>query len=317
MPTPGEFEIIRRYFTRPERDSRVLAGIGDDAAIVDVTGPVAIAVDMLVAGTHFPADLPARAVGHRSLAVNLSDLAAVGAVPRWATLALSLPAVDEHWLDAFAAGFFALADRYGVSLIGGDTTRGPLTVTVQLTGESSPAPLLRSGGRPGDHILVSGTLGDSAAALDWLPVPAADRSPEAAEIVDRFCYPEPRVALGRVLGGTASAAIDISDGLLADLGHVCRASGCGALIDLNALPLSAALRRLHPRDRAEELALHGGDDYELCFTCGDDALVPIRAGALEAGIAVTEIGALTDGSGIRGRRDGRTIALAASGFVHF
>jgi thiamine-monophosphate kinase len=317
MPNPSEFEVIERFFTRASTDASVIVGIGDDAAIVAAEGRLALAVDMLVAGTHFPRELPARAVGHRALAVNLSDLAAVGAVPHWATLALSVPSAEEAWLSEFAAGFFTLADQHGVVLIGGDTTRGPLTVTVQLAGAAPELPLLRAGGRPGDRVFVSGTLGDAAAALELLERPASERGAEEAFLVQRFCYPEPRVALGRALVGTACAAIDVSDGLLADLGRLCAASGCGAEVDLAALPLSDALKARFARERGEQFALGGGDDYELCFAGAPGDVAKIQALAANALTRVTEIGVLTAEPGLYGRRGDRTVALAATGFDHF
>lgn len=317
MQGPGEFEIIERWFTRPSPDPDLRVGIGDDAAIVDTSGPLAIAADMLIEGTHFPPALPADAIGHRVLAVNLSDLAAVGARPRWATLTLSLTRADTDWLDAFAAGFFRTAERFGVSLIGGDTTRGPLTMSLQLIGNAAEPPLLRSGGMPGDRIFVSGTLGDSAAALEQFATAEAERSAEACALIERFSYPEPRVELGRALVGSAHAAIDISDGLLADLGHVCRQSGCGAVIDLDSLPLSGALTAVCAGDRAEAFALTGGDDYELCFCAAPGETNAIREIAERVGVPVTEIGELTAGEGISGRRGHRRVELPASGYVHF
>jgi thiamine-monophosphate kinase len=307
MPQAREFEIIERFFTRPSADVAVRLGIGDDAAVVDAAGPIAIAVDTLVAGTHFPDQLEARAVGHRSLAVNLSDLAAVGATPRWATLALTLPAVDERWIEQFAGGFFDLAERYRVSLIGGDTTRGPLSVTVQVIGDQPHAPLCRSGGREGDRIFVSGSLGAGAAALDCFREEAGSRSPEAAALIQRFSFPEPRVDLGLALGGLAHAAIDVSDGLVADLGHLCRQSDCGAVVDLDSLPMSAALQALYPPEQAEQLALHGGDDYELCFCAAPADTQAIRAAAVRAGVPVTEIGELTATGRVEGRRRTRRL----------
>ena len=317
MGTPGEFEIIARYFTRQATDPAIRVGIGDDAAIVAPEGELAIAVDTLVAGTHFPPDLDADAVGDRALAVNLSDLAAVGARPRWATLALTLSSVDEAWLEEFARGFFRLADRFKVSLIGGDTTRGALAITVGIFGDAARSPLLRSAGRAGDRVLVSGTLGDSAAALEHFATDPARRSAEAAALVRRFSYPEPRVELGCALAGVAHAAIDISDGLLADLGHICRQSSCGAAIDLDALPLSPALKSLYPAERAESFALSGGDDYELCFTVAPRDLARIREIAARLDIGVADIGELTADAGIRGRRDGKSRPLPAAGYVHF
>jgi thiamine-monophosphate kinase len=280
-------------------------------------GALAIAVDTLVAGTHFPPDLDAEAIGHRALAVNLSDLAAVGAKPRWATLALCLSEVDTKWLEAFARGFFRLADRFGVSLIGGDTTRGPLAITVGIFGDAAARPLLRSAGRAGDRVLVSGTLGDGAAALEHIATDPASRSREAAALIRRFSYPEPRVALGQALAGVAHAAIDVSDGLLADLDHICRQSGCGAVIDLDALPLSPALKALYPAERALAFALSGGDDYELCFTAVPGDVPRIREIAAGLGTEVAEIGELTADAGLRGRRDGQSRPLAAAGYAHF
>jgi thiamine-monophosphate kinase len=317
MPSPGEFEIIERWFTRAVTDPAVLTGIGDDAAIVRPDGPLAVAVDMLVAGIHFPPELPAGAIGHRALAVNLSDLAAVGATPRWATLALSLPAADPDWLEAFAAGFFTLAERWRLSLIGGDTTRGPLTITVQVIGASAPRPLLRSGGRPGDCVVVSGTLGDSAAAIELLAAASSEPTAAARTLIERFSYPEPRIALGQALAGIAHAAIDISDGLLADLGHICRLSGCGAELDIAALPLSPALLEVFPRERAEDFALAGGDDYELCFTCAEAELAAVQAAAVAAGTRITVIGRLTAEPGLRARHDGRDLTLEPAGYTHF
>lgn len=317
MDGPGEFEIISRFFTRAATDPAVRVGIGDDAAIVVPEGPIAIAVDTIVAGTHFPPGLDADAIGHRALAVNLSDLAAVGARPRWATLALSLGEADSAWLEAFASGFFRLATRYGVALIGGDTTRGPLTISVTIFGDSAGRPLLRSGGRSGDRILVSGTLGDSAAALEHFATAPGSRTAEASALVRRFSYPEPRVALGSALAGVAHAAIDISDGLLADLGHICRQSGCGAAIDLDALPLSPALRALYPAERALSFALSGGDDYELCLTVAPEDVARVRKIAAGTDTPLTEIGELTAAPGMLGRRDGRSRPLAAAGYQHF
>jgi thiamine-monophosphate kinase len=317
MPKAREFEIIERYFARALSDAAVTLGIGDDAAVVEAAGSIAIAVDTLVAGTHFPLGLEARAVAHRSLAVNLSDLAAVGAKPRWATLALTLPDADEAWIAAFADGFFNLADRYGVSLIGGDTTRGPLSVTVQVIGDQAHAPLRRSGGLVGDLILVSGSLGAGAAALDWLDQ-KQDAPPAAASaLIDRFKFPEPRINLGLALCGLAHAAIDVSDGLVADLGHLCAQSNCGASLNLNDLPVCEAIKSLYPEAAAEHLALHGGDDYELCFTAAPADAERVRAAAVGVGTTVTEIGALTATPGITGLRNKVQVALEAEGFVHF
>jgi thiamine-monophosphate kinase len=317
MSRIGEFGIIDRYFTRPNVDPEILTGIGDDAAIVAPSGPLAIAVDMLVAGTHFPPQLDARAIGHRALAVNLSDLAAVGARARWATLALSLPEAEPDWLQGFADGFFALAERYDVALIGGDTTRGPLTITVEVIGDAPARPLLRSAGRPGYQLFVTGTLGDSAAALEFFARSAADRPAEAAALIERFSYPEPRLALGGALAELGAAAIDVSDGLLADLGHLCRASACGAAIDSSRLPLSAALRSLYAADVATGHALQGGDDYELCFAVAPEQVERVLLVARATATPVTMIGSLTADPGLVDVRADRPVKLAAAGFTHF
>ena len=235
---PSEFDLIRRFFTR-ETPSAVL-GVGDDAALLAPTPGMQLAVstDMLVEGRHFaPQDGPGT-VGHKSLAVNLSDMAAMGATPRWVTLALALPGADEVWLRGFAGGFFSLAQKFGVELVGGDTTRGPLNICVQIIGEVPPGlALRRDGARSGDEIWVSGVLGDAALALAHLQRRVELMPLEAASCLPRLRVPQPRVALGLALRGVASCAIDISDGLLADLGHILECSGVGAEIHFEALPL--------------------------------------------------------------------------------
>jgi thiamine-monophosphate kinase len=311
-----EFEIIARYFSGYPGDGVVL-GIGDDAAVLDVHEPIVVAVDTVVGGVHFPPDLAARAIGHRALAVNLSDLAAMGAKPRWATLALTLPAADEAWLEGFAAGFFALAQRFGVGLVGGDTTRGPLTATVQLIGTLADGKCLRrSGGRVGDDVYVTGTLGDAAGALPLLA--RGDTSGDnEAELIARFAYPEPRVAAGLKLASVAAAAIDISDGLVADLGHVCRQSGCGARIDVEHLPLSPALKSVYGTDRAVDFALGGGDDYELCFTAPRERAAAVAAALAATSTPCARIGALVAGGGVVCCRGGKPIQPTLSGYTHF
>jgi thiamine-monophosphate kinase len=317
MPRSREFEIIERFFTRPVTDAAIEVGIGDDAAVVVPEGRLAIAVDTIVAGTHFPLKTPARAVGHRCLAVNLSDLAAMGARPRWATLALSLPTSDLAWVEEFAAGFFSLADRFGVSLIGGDTVRGPLSATVEVIGDVSADPLLRSAGRAGDLVFVSGSIGDSAAALECLGREGASDTEAASALIERFRYPEPRVDLGLALGGVAHAMIDISDGLVIDLGRICEQSGCGAEIEPASLPLSEPLRSAFPGERGIAFALHGGDDYELCFSAAAADLARVLGIASSVGTPVTQIGRLTPGSGVTASADGGTVALSPQGFDHF
>lgn len=312
----GEFEIIARYFAGHEGDG-VLLGVGDDAAVLDVREPCVVAVDTLVGGVHFPPDLDARAIGHRALAVNLSDLAAMGAAPRWATLALTLPFADEDWIEAFAGGFFALAGDHGVGLVGGDTTRGPLSITVQVIGTTRGDYLRRSGGRAGDDVWVTGTLGDAAAALPLFA--AAPEQPSAAETVllERFRYPAPRVAAGRALTRLATAAIDVSDGLVADLGHICSQSGCGARIDVERLPLSEALLGVCGRSRAEDYALGGGDDYELCFTAPPERAAAVADALARTGTPGVRVGSMTEGHAVSCCRAGRPVPVGIAGYTHF
>ena len=318
----NEFEIISRYFTRPADDRAVEIGVGDDAAVLRPDGRIVVTVDTLVPDVHFPADAPPDAVGHRALAVSLSDIAAMGARPRWCTLALTLPRADSEWLEPFAAGFFALAGRFGVSLVGGNLTRGPLAISVDAIGtlDRAAAPLTRGGGRPGDDVYVTGTLGDAAAGLACLASRGetsarADVGPLARALVSRYLKPTPRVDAGLALSGVASAAIDISDGLAADLGHVCRASGCGAEIDVDALPCSEALRSLFSADDVLRFALGGSDDYELCFTAPPGAAERVAA-ALGA-TPFRRIGRLTDPPDIVFLRGTERIEPPLPGYLHF
>ncbi len=317
----GEFEIIERYFARGfgERDDVVL-GVGDDAALVRVPAgcELVVAADTLVAGVHFPQSLAAEHVGFRVIAVNLSDLAAMGATPAWCTLALTLPEADERWLSDFSRGLRELALRHRVALIGGDTTRGALTLTLQILGFAPPGSALRrDGARAGDLIFVSGTPGDAAAGLALLQQgSSATAADDERYLLQRFLAPTPRVELGQALRGIASAAIDVSDGLLADLGKLLAASAVGARIDLEHLPLSGALLHSQGPARARTLALGGGDDYELCFT----ARVEQRAAVLAAASPVCrirEIGTVETRSGLRCFDHGRQVAVAATGFDHF
>src|SRR5580704_12512386 len=267
----SEFDLIKRFFSRrgaPRSD--VVLGVGDDGAVLQCPpdSQLVAAIDSLVEDVHFPAGSPARSIGHRALAVNLSDLAAMGAQPAWALLALAMPRADESWLEQFSAGLDALARQHAVALVGGDTTGGKLCVTVQILGfVPRGAALTRGGGRPGDAVFVSGTPGDAAAGLmlEQSRLTVADVA-QAQWLLDRFRYPTPRVSLGLALRGLASACIDVSDGLLGDCGRLAEASGCGVLLDHAAVPVSVALRGAVGEERARELALTGGEDYELCFT---------------------------------------------------
>jgi thiamine-monophosphate kinase len=315
----GEFDIIARYFTRPSADPDVVLGVGDDAAILAVDGLVAVTVDTLVPGVHFPDGLAPHLLGHRLMAVNLSDLAAMGARPRWCTLALTMPRSDELWLDGFSRGLFELADRYGVSLVGGNLARGPLNLTLELMGTVERARFLtRGGGHVGDDIYVTGTLGDSAAGIALITDrSAAPEGSAGAALKERFYRPVPRVSAGIALGPIATAAIDISDGLIADLGHLCKASGCGATIDVERVPVSAELLSLFPPQEALGHALGGGDDYELCFTAPPSRAAEVES-ALEAdGTPVRRIGALVAGQSVVCQRGGEPYTPPARGYRHF
>ncbi|MDT8387040.1 MAG: thiamine-phosphate kinase [Thiogranum sp.] len=316
--TISEFDVIARFFTRSGRHrDDVLLGIGDDAALLQVAAgrALVVAMDTLVAGRHFPGTTNPEDIGFKSLAVNLSDLAAMGAAPAWATLSLTIPAVDERWLEAFASGFFELADRFGVELVGGDTTRGPLSVTVQAHGLIDPDKVLRRDrARPGQKLFVTGTLGDAALALHQL----SHGEPADAELRRRLDRPEPRVAFGAVLAQLGrTAAIDVSDGLLADLGHLLDASGCGASIQLDRLPKSPALAGA-PDALARDCQLAGGDDYELCFTLDADAVDRMRVAAAEQSLEITEIGCIEALPGIRCLHEDGSIHMPQNrGFDHF
>lgn len=311
----SEFDLIRRHFNRPAPNA--LLGIGDDAALFQVSaGNVsAISTDMLVSGTHFFPDADPFLLGHKTLAVNLSDLAAMGAVPRWATLAIALPQADDVWLERFSAGFFALAQQHGVDLIGGDTTRGPLNLCVSIIGEVPPQlALRRDGAREGDDIWVSGELGDAALGLAHLQGKVALPQAELATCLTALHAPVPRIALGLALRGIARSAIDISDGLLADLGHILVRSQVAARIVFDDLPLSKTLRD----SGQSKLALSGGDDYELCFTAAVENRVNIEHIAAELQLPLTRIGTIVAGTGcVVHDVNGHTINIEGNGYDHF
>jgi thiamine-monophosphate kinase len=298
----SEFDLIRRYFDRPARSAAL--GVGDDAALLRAGAGMELAVstDMLVEGRHFRAGADARALGHKALAVNLSDLAAMGAAPRWATLALALPAADERWLAEFAAGFFALAERFGVELVGGDTTRGPLCLSVTILGEVPEGlALFRAGAIAGDDIWVSGELGGAALALD---------APGDAAAARRLDLPEPRVELGERLRGLANAAIDVSDGFAQDLGHILERSGAGAVVEYALLPKFPGAS---PRQ-----VLAGGDDYELAFTARQEKRGELQALAAELGLPLARVGTIQKGEPkLVVLDEARRPMPAARGYDHF
>ena len=307
----SEFEIIRRHFARPAQ--RAVLGVGDDAALVQPGHGMELAVstDLLIEGRHFRAGSDARRLGHKALAVNLSDLAAMGATPRWATLALALPAADDAWLTAFAEGFYALAARFGVDLVGGDTTRGPtLAIGVTILGEvPAGRALRRAGAAPGDDVWVSGELGGAAYAL---------AHPKAAAAARRLDEPEPRVALGARLLGIASAAIDVSDGFAQDLGHILESSGVGAVVGLEALPSAPELKRIHDKKQKTRMMLSGGDDYELVFTAPAKHRETLAALAKELALPLTRVGAIEKGNPVLSIVDRHKKPVPVEpGFDHF
>lgn len=291
----GEFDLIARIRARASEHAGVVLGIGDDAALLQVPVGLQLVVtaDTLNAGVHFPLDTQPADIGWKSLAVNLSDLAAMGATPAWCTLSLSLPAVDNVWIDAFLDGFLALSDLHGISLVGGDTTRGPLSIAVTAMGlVETGAALRRDGARTGDDIWVTGTLGDAAAALHGLQQAHAV-SPALKARLDR---PTPRIVAGQRLSGLASSCIDVSDGLLADLAHVYKRSKVGAEIELQRLPASPELSTWQDELRWP-LQASGGDDYELCFTAAPRNRELIVQALDFAGVAGTRIGRIVNGKG--------------------
>lgn len=320
---PGEFEIISRYFSRGSTRSDVALGIGDDAALLQVPADrlLVAAMDTIVQGVHFPIGTTPRSVGHRALAVNLSDLAAMGADPAWALLSLSLPESDAGWLQEFSSGFHELARRFNVALVGGDTVRGPLVITVQVLGLIEPDhALTRDGARPGDMVYVSGIPGEAAAGLAVIQRPRDD-DPASERLRRRFDLPEPRVQLGRRLRTIASAAMDISDGLLGDLGKLCQASGCAAVIELERLPASPAMLAVFDAPSAETFALTGGDDYELLFTVPAARVRDFEEACGTVEPRCTRIGRITQreagGALVTCERAGQAVSVAAAGYDHF
>ena len=324
----GEFELIRKYFARPElsgvqgkHSDGIQTGIGDDCALLNIPNGMLLAqsMDTLVESVHFPVGSQPKHLGYRALAVNLSDLAAMGAEPHSFTLGLTLPEVKEDWLKGFSEGMARLAQQSGIALVGGDTTRGPLTLTLQVQGLiRKEQTLLRSGAKPGDLICVTGTLGDAAGALTYV---LAGEQPDTCDddsiryLLTRYWYPAPRLYAGQWLGKKgATAALDISDGLLGDLGHILKASGVGAVIDPEIIPRSATLNRQFGKDKALNLALTGGDDYELCFTIPQDVAATMPS-ILPDGTRITCIGQVTEEAGVIRNAAGET--MTAQSYTHF
>jgi thiamine-monophosphate kinase len=323
-PAVNEFELIARFFSRLPHSPSVALGVGDDAALLRPSPgqELAVAVDMLVAGRHFFTDIAPEKLGHKALAVNLSDMAAMGATPKWALLAGALPDCDADWLAAFARGFHALAAAHGVDLVGGDTTRGPLNLCVTIIGEvPAGQALTRAGAAPGDNVYLSGQVGDAALAVAALTGRTTLAAAVLAACRARLEMPAPRIALGEALRGVATAAIDVSDGLTGDLGHILLRSNIGAIVDLAAVPRSPALAaKLAGAERALalECLLAGGDDYELCFTAPASVASRLAAISTQLALPLSRIGSITAGAGlvIRDER-GAPLPALPRGFDHF
>jgi thiamine-monophosphate kinase len=313
-----EFTLIDRFFkTQAVKRDDVRLGIGDDAAItsIDAHSQIVIATDTLCEGTHFPENTEPRALGHRCLAVNLSDLAAMGAEPMWCTLALSLPTTDADWLQSFADGFFALAQEFDVALIGGDTVRGPLSLTVTAHGRvPTDEYVSRTAAGPGQAVFMTGGAGAAPAGLQPL---LGEARPTDQALVRRFLYPEPRVREGLALRNLATAMIDVSDGLHADLSRLLAGSGIGATINVEQVPLSDELLAAVGQATGLDMALAGGDDYELCFTVPEDRLGDLQSAAANWECRLSEIGRTDTGAGIRYHQSGTPFVVTPATFEHF
>lgn len=316
-----EFELIKQFFSEQEvKRKDVLLGIGDDCAVITSTENqnIVVTTDTLVSGVHFPVDTPAKAIGHKAVAVNLSDIAAMGAKPSWISLAITLPEVDDQWLQEFSSGVFELCEYYNVQLIGGDTTQGPLSITITAQGLTPEGKYLsRSGAKAGDWLYVTGELGDAALALKHIKEGVLTEPEIIAQVQDKLDYPKPRVLAGQILREYASSAIDISDGLLSDLGHICQASNVGANVVLDAVPLSEAMKKSQLFDDCIELALNGGDDYELLFTVNEDNKVGLETALSHTGTTITCIGQINASQTISTTIDNKVVPIKGAGFQHF
>jgi thiamine-monophosphate kinase len=317
----SEFEIIQQYFKHATENpnSGVIVGIGDDAAVVTVPEgmQLVLSMDTLIAGVHFYSDMDAEDIGYKSLAVNLSDMAAMGAKPVWATMSLTLPDIDHVWLEKFMDGFKVLANEYTLTLIGGDLSRGPLSITIQLHGlVPGNTAIKRNGSTPGDLIFISGTLGDAGLALKAKQETISLPDQDMYYVFNRLNRPSPRVNTGIALRGIASSMIDVSDGLISDLGHIVKSSCMGAVLNLEKLPLSNAVSRLSPEE-AWELALTAGDDYELCFTVRPEKKAEVED-KINAISPITCIGEITEQEGIKCVGIGAVLFKSAGyGYDHF
>lgn len=316
----NEFELIEKYFQRDLGGFGVALGIGDDCALLQPpeAKSMAVSMDTLVGGNHFPKNADPELIAERAMRVNLSDLAAMGAEPLWFSLGLTMPSADPHWLDGFSRGLFQAANLYNCSLIGGDTTRGPLSITIQVMGSvSTESALQRGNAKVGDTIYVTGYVGDGAAAVAVIKNELSVGKSAFNYFMSHYYRPTPRISEGQALRGIASAAIDISDGLMADLGHICKASGVGAVIDLERVPVSEAVKKLAKKEKLVEWALSGGDDYQLCFTVPEEHANDMERLIRQNKIAATAIGEITPGDDVTCMSKGRVLNVSAMGFQHF
>ncbi|WP_028115831.1 thiamine-phosphate kinase [Ferrimonas senticii] len=314
----GEFTVIKRFFTHRRSRKDVILGVGDDAALLNVPEGhhLVVSTDTLVSGIHFFADIDPAKLAFKTVAVNLSDLAAMGAEPAWMTLAITMPAIDEPWLAQFAKGLEEVCDYYGVALVGGDTTRGPLSLTITVHGHVPQGRALRrDGAKVGDWIYVTGPLGDSGAGLQALYDGNTD--PAWQPFIDRHLTPKPRLAAGIALRGLASAAMDLSDGLGSDLGHLLKASGVGAQIELAQIPINPKLEALVGRQQALQLALGSGEDYELLFTVPDSHKAALSTAISETSAVPICIGQIVAGEGIRYLQHDQPVHIDVHGYNHF
>lgn len=317
-----EFELIQNYFAdRGFARKDVVLGIGDDGAVINVpeNSQLVVSTDTMVKGIHFFDDISPRALGHRVVAVNLSDLAAMGAEPAWISIAVTLEQIEESWIREFTDGIFEICEYYNVQVIGGDTTQGPLSITITAQGiVPKDKAITRSGAKPGDWIYVTGTLGDAGLAIEAIRDNHVLPIKYQAHLKNRLEYPTPRVAIAQALREIASSAIDISDGLLADLGHIFERSNVGAQINVEQIPLSDALKGSVDESRYYDFALAAGDDYELLFTVGEDRRGALEVGMSHYGIDFTSIGQINGQSGkIELRKDGQPFEFEGRGYEHF
>jgi len=320
---PSEFQLIQQFFQREQAEQPaegVLLGIGDDCALLQIPAgkQLAVSVDTLVADVHFPADADPELIAERALRTNLSDLAAMGADPLWFTLALTLPAANEDWLRSFSRGLFKCAREYSIALVGGDTTSGPLSITIQVMGAIQPQHTLRrDGANVGDFVLVTHFVGDGAAALSAIQNTYTFTDEHEKYLLQRFYRPTPRLPESQLIREIASSALDISDGLVADLQHICDASDLGAVIDVENLPLSPAVKSLNNDSQAYEWALSGGDDYELCFTVPPEKMADVAMLIAQGKLQATVVGEMIAGNKVICEYEGEPFELAKTGYQHF